>query len=177
MSREPIEVGVFSWARIQRLHDPDPAVHWQRCAAQGLECPLEVFTQVFTEEANNPDFEAIVRGVDWGRVVWALEEFSGVALRQVRVDRRFQHAVDEARDRTAQFGIVDDREEVLSHWVEQGSWFAPPIMVAGEVLGSNVGYELLVGYTRLGNLSGVLDRKELPEAKKHLVWVGRRLSV
>src|SRR5271166_1172213 len=164
MSRETIEVGAFTWARIQRPHDPDPAVHWQRCAAQGLECPLEVFAQLFSEEANNPDFEAIVHGIDWGRVAWELQEFSGVALRQVRVDRGFQYAVDEARERTTQFGITDDREEVIQHWVDGESWIVPPVIVGGEVLGSNVGYELLVGYTRLGNLLGLLDREEIAEA-------------
>lgn len=177
MSSGPIEVGAFTWARIQRLHDADPAVHWQRCSAQGLECPLEVFAQVFAEEANNHDFETMVRAVDWGRVSWELQEFSGVALRQVRVDRGFQYAVDEARERTAQFGIADDREEVVSHWVDAESWMVPPVMVAGEVLGSNVGFELLVGFTRLGNLLGLLDREEIPEAKKHLVWMGRKLRV
>lgn len=45
--------------------------------------------------------------------------------------------------------------------------------MAGDVLGSSVGYELLVGYTRLGNLLGMLDREELSESQKHLVWIGR----
>jgi hypothetical protein len=46
-------------------------------------------------------------------------------------------------------------------------------MVAGEMLGTNIGYELLVGYTRLGNLLGLLDREEVSEVQKHLVWIGR----
>jgi hypothetical protein len=33
--------------------------------------------------------------------------------------------------------------------------------------------ELLIGYTRLGNLLALLDREEGAETKKHLVWVGR----
>ena len=111
-----------------------------------------------------------------GQVRWELEEFSGIALRQIRVDRGYQHALDEARDRATQFGIVDDREEVVAHWRDAHSWFAPPVMVAGEVLGTNVGYELLVGYTRFGNLLGLLDRQEVPEVKQHLVWVGRRME-
>jgi len=49
-------------------------------------------------------------------------------------------------------------------------------MVAGDTLGTNVAYELLVGYTRLGHLLGVLDREEVPEVKKHLVRVGRRMQ-
>lgn len=56
------------------------------------------------------------------------------------------------------------------------SWFAAPVLVAGEVLGSNVGYELLIGCTRLGNLLGLLDRQEVPEVETHLVWVGRPMQ-
>ena len=92
MSREAIEVGAFTWSRVQRLYDVDPTAHWARCAAEGLECPQEVFTQLFHEDANNPDFAAIVRAVDWGRVRWEMEEMSGIALRQVRVDRGYQYA-------------------------------------------------------------------------------------
>jgi hypothetical protein len=56
MNRDAIEVGVFSWARIQRQYDADAVVHWQRCDAEGLQCPQEVFAQLFHEEANNEDF-------------------------------------------------------------------------------------------------------------------------
>ena len=45
-------------------------------------------------------------------------------------------------------------------------------MVAGEGSGTNAGYLLLVGFTRLGNLWGLLDQEEIPEVQKHLVWVG-----
>jgi len=116
MSRAAIDVGAFCWARIQRLYDADAVVHWQRCEAEGLQCPQEVFTQLFHEEANNEDFAVIVRAVDWGRVSWELQEMSGVALRHMGVDRGYQYALDEARDRATQFGIVDEREEVVSHW-------------------------------------------------------------
>jgi hypothetical protein len=169
-------VGSRPWSRIQRLYDADPAVHWQRCEAQGLGCPQEIFTQLFHEEASNADFAAIVRSVDWGRVRWELEALSGIALRQVRVDRGYQHALDEARDRATQFGIIDDREEVVAHWRDSHSWLVPPVLITGDLLGSSVGLEMLVGFTRLGNLLGLLDRQEVTEVQKHLVWVGRRMQ-
>jgi hypothetical protein len=102
MSHEAIEVGAFTWSRIKRLYDADPVIHWQRCESEGLQCPQEVFSQPFHEEANSEEFAAIVRAVDWGRVRWELEELSSVALRHVRVDRGYQHALDEARDRATQ---------------------------------------------------------------------------
>ena len=45
-------------------------------------------------------------------------------------------------------------------------------LVTGDVTGSGFEYELLVGFTRLGNLLGLLDRQEVPEMKRHRVWVG-----
>jgi hypothetical protein len=68
MSRDAIEVGAFTWSRIQRLYNADPVTHWQRCESEGLQCPQEVFTQLFHEQANNKDFAVIVRSIDWGRV-------------------------------------------------------------------------------------------------------------
>jgi hypothetical protein len=176
LSREAIEVGAFTWNRIQRQYDADAVVHWQRCESEGLQCPQEVFTQLFHEEANSDDFAAIVRAVDWGRVRWELEELSGIALRHVRVDRGYQHALDEARDRAAQFGILDERQEVVAHWRDAKSWIVAPVIVAGDLLGGGSGFELLVGYTRLGNLLGMLDRQEVSEVQKHLVWVGRGIA-
>jgi hypothetical protein len=90
-----------------------------------LQCPQEVFAQLFHEQANNEVFSLVVRSVDWGRRVrWELNEISGVALRHVRVDREYQHALDEARDQATRFGIVDEREDVLAHWKEAnpGCW-------------------------------------------------------
>jgi hypothetical protein len=173
MIREAIEVGAFSWARIQRLYDADAAMHWQRCEAEGLQCPEEVFTQLFHEEANNEDFAVIVRSIDWGKVVWELQEMSGIALRHVRVDRAFQLALDQARDQATQFGIKDERKEVINHWREAKSWIVPPVIVDAALLGGGSGFELLVGYTRLGNLLGLLDRQEVSEVQKHLVWIAQ----
>jgi hypothetical protein len=131
-----------------------------------------------TENAERPGGPSLadvgaVKALDWGRVSWELAEFSGVALRHMRVDREYQHALDEARDRATQFGIVDEREEVVSHWRDAKSWVVPPVVVSGDLLGGGTGFELLVAYTRLGNLLGLLDREEVPEVHKHLVWVGR----
>ena len=173
-SREAIEVGAFTWSRIQRLYDPDATTHWQRCESEGLQCPQEVFTQLFHEQSNNEDFAVIVRSIDWGRVRWELQEISGIAMRHVRVDRGFQHALDETRNQATSFGIVDERQEVIDHWRDAKSWIVPPVAVSCDLLGGGgAGLELLIGYTRLGNLLALLDREEVPEVQKHLVWVGR----
>jgi hypothetical protein len=173
LTREAIEVGAFTWARIQRLYASDAELHWQRCESEGLHCPQEIFTQLFTEKATAEDFAVIVRSIDWGRVRWDLQEISGMALRHVRVDRGYQHALDEARDQATRFGIVDERQDVVNHWRDAKSWTVPPVAVACDLLGGGAGLELLIGYTRLGNLLALLDREEVPEIQKHLVWVGK----
>ena len=172
MSRETIEVGAFTWSRVQRLYDPDAPTHWQRCESEGLQCPQEVFTQLFHEQSNNEDFAVIVRSIDWGRVRWELQEISGIAMRHVRVAREYQHALDEARDQATRFGIVDERQEVVDHWGDAKSWIVPPVAISCDLIG---GGELLIGYTRLGNLLALLDREQVPEIQKHLVWIGRKV--
>jgi hypothetical protein len=49
----------------------------------------------------------------------------------------------------------------------------PLVAVSFDLLGGGAGLELLIGYTRLGNLLALLDREEVLEIQKHLVWVGR----
>jgi len=127
------------------------------------------------EKPRGPNLVSLdsVRGIDWGRVTWELTEMSGIALRHARVDRAFQLALDEARDHAVCYGIVDEREDVVSHWKEAKSLLVPPVVVSGDLFGGGAGFELLVGYTRLGNLLGMLDREEVKETHKHLVWIGK----
>jgi hypothetical protein len=136
---------------------------------KGLGCPQEVFTQLYHDEAGASSSlcERSTGGAFAGR---------SRNSRVLRVDRSYQDALDEACARATQFGIVDDREEVIAHWRDAGSWFVPPVIVAGDLLGTSVGYELLVVFTRLGNLLGLLDRQQVPEVQRHLVWVGRRME-
>jgi hypothetical protein len=77
--------------------------------------------------------------------------------------------------RTARPDGEHEREEVVSHWEEAKSWLVAPVAVSADLLGGGgSGFELLVGFTRLGNLLGMLDREEVREVHKHLVWVGRQ---
>lgn len=162
-----------SWRSIQALHALELESHWVRCRDElALDCPLEVFEELFFEHHGDAEFGALYRAVDWSAVAWTETELTGVLLRRVGVDRGYQYAVDEARARTLQEGLSDARDAVVEHWLSQLTWLRPPILVTGEVTGSGFEYELLVGFTRLGNLLGLLDRQEVPEMKKHRVWVG-----
>ena len=93
-------------------------------------------------------------------------------MRQVAVPRGYQYAVDEARAETFAYGLQDDREEVLASWREAGSWVRPPVLLEGDVLGLLIGLELHVGFTRLGDLYGMMDRREVGEVEPHRVWIG-----
>lgn len=161
------------WGRVQALYAPTLDGHWARCRDElALDCPVDVFEELFFEQHGDPLFAEIYRAVDWQTVTWRETELSGVALRRVAVDAFYQHAVDEARERTLVEGLVDERPGIVAYWVEHGTWFRPPILVTGDVTGNGYQHELLVGFTRLGNLLGLLDREEVPESRRHRVWVG-----
>jgi hypothetical protein len=163
----------ISWTAIHALHEPDLDRHWAHCRDElGLDCPLEVFEELFFEHHGDAEFGSLYRAVDWSTVAWTETELSGLLLRRIAVERGFQYAVDEARARTLLEGLSDARDAVVEHWARHLTWLRPPILVSGEVTGSGFEYELLVGFTRLGNLLGLLDRQDVPEMKRHRVWVG-----
>jgi hypothetical protein len=64
----------------------------------------------------------------------------------------------------------------MEHGTASHTWIRPPIVLAGELRQSNLRYELVVGFTRLGNLLGALDRQDLPEHARHSIWIGRAAS-
>ena len=74
-------------------------------------------------------------------------------------------------------GLSDARDSVFEHWASHLTWLRPPILVTGEVTGSGFEDELLVGFTRLGNLLGLLDRQEVPEDEAASGVGGRGESV
>src|ERR1700743_2623285 len=157
MSREAIEVGAFTWSRIQRLYDPDPTAHWQRCELEGLQCPARSICPTLSRAIEQRRLCRDCAQHRLGRR--GLQEISGIAMRHVRVAREYQHAPDEARDQATRFGIVDERQEVVDHWRDARSWIVPPVAVACDLLGGGAGREILIGYTRLVNLLALLDRE------------------
>lgn len=163
----------ISWTAIQALHEPDLDRHWAHCRDElGLDCPVEAFEELFVEHHGDAEFGSLYRAVDWSTVAWTETELSGLLLRRVAVERGFQYAVDEARARTLEDELADSRDAVVEHWANHSTWLRLPILVTGEVTGSGFEYELLVRFTRLGSLLGLLDRQEVPEMKPHRVWVG-----
>jgi hypothetical protein len=163
----------LNWVDIQDAYDADLAEHAARTQALGLDCPLDVFEQLFHDHHDDAEIGRLLRFVDWVESSWEEGALSGVALRHTGVPRPFQRAVDEAREETARNGFHDERPEVMAHWTDFHTWIRSPIVLVGELLQSNLRYELVVGFTRLGNLLGVLDRQDLPEHARHRVWIGR----
>jgi len=160
------------WSNIQALYDPELEVHRARVKEIGLDAPADVFEQLFHESHADPIFASVVHLIDWAGVAWREVELSGLALAEVHVLREYEHAVEEARGRTAEEGLQDERASVVAHWGEEGTWFRAPVLVTGGVVDRPVSYELLVGFTRLGNLLGLMDRGEVPPLARHTVWVG-----
>jgi hypothetical protein len=129
--------------------------------------------QLFHDHHDDVDYSRDMGQVDWSRVVWEERLLSGVRLRQVAAPRGYRHAVDEARARTLAHGLQDEREDVLASWREAKTWVRAPVLVEGAVLGSMVALEIRVGFTRLGDLLGMLNRGEVTEVQGHIVHVGR----
>lgn len=94
----------LQWQKIQGLYDEDATQHWERAQAIGVDCPFDVFEQLFWEQHGNVNCDDLYRSINWSEVVWGPLSLSGITLRQVSVDRGYQYAVDEARMHTLEDG-------------------------------------------------------------------------
>jgi hypothetical protein len=162
------------WADIERAYVPEPQAHWQVCGAMGLRCPFDVFEQLFHEHYGDPQLQSLLRGVNWRAVCWEEASLPGEAFMQLAIPRAFQLAVEEARAQTAISGFWDFRTDVMRSWREEGTWVRPPILVEGALLHCPAALEALVGWTRIGDLLGMMERGEVYEEYVHRVWMGVR---
>jgi hypothetical protein len=117
---------MLTWTRIQSLYEPIPDRHARAAQLAGLSCPPAVFTALFHGRHDDADLEWLLRGVDFSQVTWEQEERSGVALRQVSVDRAFQEAVDEAYRDIVDTEVIHEREDVVASWRETGTAIPKP---------------------------------------------------
>jgi hypothetical protein len=164
----------LTWGSVQQVYSPDPVEFLAFAEGLGLQWPLDVFEQLFIDHHDDEEFGELVGLIDWTRIEWTELPFSGETLRRIGIPRNYQLAVDEARSRTIEEGFRDERADVMAHWMETKTWMQSPIVLAGDIFQSALQYELVVGFTRLGNILGAMDRKDLPDSAQHTIWLGRR---
>jgi hypothetical protein len=164
----------LTWNAVQEVYSPDPVEFLALAEGLGLQWPLDVFEQIFIDRHEDEEFAELVRHIDWSTIEWNERRLSGIGLRRMGVPRIYQLAMDEARTRTVEEGFHDERKEVMAHWHTAKTWVQSPIVVAGDLIQTSVQYELIVGFTRLGNILGALDRQDVPESAQHTIWLGRR---
>ena len=66
------------WTAIQELYTVNAIEHSDRARGLGLDCPVNVFEQLFHEHHGDKDFGQVVRFIDWANVGWEETALSGV---------------------------------------------------------------------------------------------------
>lgn len=161
----------LAYTHVAALWHEDLATHRQRAAEIGVQCPDEVFAQLFHAPRLDPTHLRVVGAIDWRGVRWGEVLLSGRALAEVHLHRALEAAVDAARRTTTVAGL--GAGDAVA-WAPGNSWSNAPILIDGEVSAERVSYELVVGASRLGTLLGLLDRGDIAPDSPHRVWVGRR---
>jgi hypothetical protein len=158
------------------LYDADADEHRRRALEIGLDCPAEVFEQLFRIQPLDPLLLVAVASIDWLPVRWREAELSGTVLAQVGLPRSFEAGVQSARLTALKLLSDDEQPEGFAVWESAGTWLRPPVLVTGDVAGIEVSYQLLVGRTRLGSLVGLMERGDIPAERHHRVWIGAARS-
>ena len=59
---------MVTWQVLQSTFIDDPIEHWDALQTRGLDCPFEVFTQLFHEHVGTASVPALTAGIDWTQV-------------------------------------------------------------------------------------------------------------
>jgi hypothetical protein len=167
-------VNRLPYTAIAAVWHADAAEHRRRATEVGLNCPEDVFEQLFHEPHVDALLMVAVAPVDWASVRWRDAELSAAALAQVALPRSYAPAVQAVRRAAARDGLTDERPEVLAQWQTAGTWLRAPVLIAGDLTGAEASYELLIGRTRLATLLGLVERGDVPYEQRHRIWIGDR---
>jgi hypothetical protein len=83
----------LTWRAIQQGYSPDLTEHLAAAQARGLECPLDVFEQLFHDHHEDLELAEALRFVDWRTVRW--EQGQLVATMQLHRPDELQAAATE----------------------------------------------------------------------------------
>ena len=173
----PLTPMTLRWSDLAALYDVDVDTHYHRAEDAGLFAPPEVFAPLFHAHHDDADFASDLIHIDWTQVQWEAITLSGVAIRlQIAVPDGYDYTLDAARERALAHGLSDARAAVAAHWQSFHTWLTFPVILSGSLVKSLSRYQLRVGFTRVGTLLGLLDRRDIPEIAMHTFWLGTGLA-
>ncbi len=159
-------------------HDKDSGIlNRQALRAKFANVPEPVFEQVLLDHGRNEAFQTQYGELDLCRINWILETVSGTEIIACTRFKQFDARVQNVRCRAHEFRVNSWRcfghsDAVRNYWQKHRTWFVPPVMIEGALVGTNSKLHLIEGHTRLGILMGLIDIEEISAGQVHQVWVG-----
>lgn len=149
---------------------------------RSLEIPMpeEVMEQFIFDHGTKEEFQRQYGHLDLHALKWDLLSIPAEDILACSVYPPYASLIKSvaASTRVVPTGSWDDvpfPPTALEHWQTHGSWMRPPIMLRGELVGSDWSLHLVEGHTRIGTLRG-RQESGLVLPRTHFVWLGTSSS-
>lgn len=155
-------------ARLGHIESDDA---WR--VGRELGWPDDVTYHVLVEHGHRHHIREALEHVDVKRVGWTLECLTAAEL--VRATHHPQKTRVEAVAEDPQEVITQklDGEQPFDMWPDD-TWARPPFLIDAALLEPpSEGLYLVEGHTRLGLLTGFVERGDISEDSQHCCWVAR----
>jgi len=150
---------------------------------QALELPMpdDVLEQLVCDHGTKWEFQQQYGHLNLHALNWDLLSIRADEILACSVYPNFTEWMETAADRTrvVTIGGWEDAEMpqgAVDHWQSHHTWMRAPVMLRGELVGSDRILHLVEGHTRVGSLRGLVEAGGLPASSLHQVWVGSGCS-
>jgi hypothetical protein len=149
--------------------------------ALALPMPRDVLEQFVFDHGTKDEFQQQYGHLDLHALRWDLLSIRAEEILACSVYPDFSQWMKTVADRTRVVpgeGWNDVRlpPATLKHWQDHHTWVRAPVMLRGDLVGSDRKLHLVEGHTRVGALRGLVESGVLPPSCVHLVWVGEGCS-
>ena len=155
-------------------------VPWEVLQALELPMPADVLEQFVFDHGTKEEFQRQYGHLDLNALRWVLSSIPAEDILACSVYPQYANRIETVADRTRVvptkgWDDVSLSSEAVEHWQDHGTWMRPPIMLTGELTGSERSLHLVEGHTRVGALRG-LHESGVVLPSTHLVWLAKPCS-
>jgi hypothetical protein len=150
---------------------------------QALELPMpaDVLEQFVFDHGTKGEFQQQFGHLDLHGLRWDCLSIRAEEILACSVYPRFAEWIETAAGRTRVVPKEGWKDVLLppgaaKHWQDHYTWMRAPVMLRGDLVGSDRLLHLVEGHTRAGALRGLIESGVLPSSSDHLVWVGEECT-
>ncbi len=143
--------------------------------------PSGILEQLYSAHGRKSEFQDQYASLDLDGIRWIEGDLEASSIIAASVYPEFRPWFDSVSCRVNEmyekgWNSIDVRPAVRESWEKNRTWLQAPILISGDLVGSDSKFHLVEGHTRVGLLKGLVAHGTVTPDSVHRVWVGKNAA-